>query len=81
MRLTLTNLRTIRLERRVSQRTLAHQVGRAQNWVWMLEAGVAAKTDDAAKLAQALGVTVDLLAGRPLVTLPAANGNAEGPGA
>lgn len=82
MGVTLTNLRTVRTERRLSQRKLAVKAGfRDANRIWMAEALMPVSPDDAAKLAQALGVTVGLLAGRPLVKLPTANGDAERPGA
>ena len=66
----LVNLRTVRLQRRVSQRQLAGQLGWPQSYVSLLERGVVPRHPvDVTRLAEALRVAPGILSGPPLIVL------------
>jgi hypothetical protein len=66
----LTNLYTVRVQRRWSQRQLARAAGFSHNYVYLLEHGLPVRdAADVAKLAAPLGVRPETLTGAPLLVL------------
>ncbi len=68
----LTNLRTVRQQRRLSQRQLARMSGLHHGYIHLLEHGLPPREPEHVdRLAEALHVPTAMLIGEPLVKLPA----------